>query len=161
MHLLIKSYTLHLQRLLASGEATGIVGYPFHPDLHHDVPDKKAGIYRIFKAGSDSHTSIYVGQSSPVSLKSRLIQHRDRSSNNGSTLKKLLEESGACTDAVEFFRSECRFQFVVVDEVAAQEWGLETPQVARTFFEDFAVAILQPAFFRNGRRVRPGSTPAG
>lgn len=153
MQRIIQRYSLHIQKLLAGGESPG-KGYPFRAQLHPDVPDDKTGVYRIFRTGSDATKSLYVGQTSSRSLRSRLEQHRDRSSGAGSSLKQLLEDDGVCTDGVAFFRDQCRFQFVAVDEGVAISWGLESVEIARWFFEDFAVAALQPGYNHGRRQLR-------
>jgi len=153
MQRIIQRYSLHLQKLLAGGEAPG-EGYAFRSPLHGDVPDDKTGVYRIFRTDSSARKSIFVGQSSSHSLRSRLEQHRDRSSAAGSSLKQLLEEDGVCSDGIAFFRDQCRFQFAVIDDAVAIGWGLESVEIARWFFEDFAVAVLQPGYNHGRRKLR-------
>jgi len=145
MNTTISQYRRLLKKLLAIEDERGKLGLRFDSSLIDHLP-QSPGVYRIFEAGAAWNKSVYVGQSKVRTLRQRVKQHRDRPASSGAELKKWIETSGRATNAVTFFRNNCRVQFVVLDDTVAAAWGLENGEVARSLFEAFAIAVLRPVY---------------
>lgn len=106
---------------------------PFSGLPRNELPTL-GGIYRVSLIDSNGLATTYIGKTG--NLRERLYRNHLMGNLVASNLKKKLVSSGACTDAVSakvLLTGHYQVQYIQMDD--ARE---------RTFFEHFAVAVLQP-----------------
>jgi hypothetical protein len=109
--------------------------HPFADGLYAALP-AIGGVYRISEIGSESSTTIYIGQSN--NLRRRIYRNHLMGSGSNSTLRRKLIASSKCQDEADvkcYLKEKCWVQVVQIPDTLEQ-----------MAFEHFAAALLKPTY---------------